>query len=563
MANKLSREELLKLVDEMEENGEIDINRFHEKAQLKSTQISHRQLSEDGIRLIDESEEKEIGATDKISGRCGSYIKDPDYNNLEQNFQRKLEEGCIPRDSVAMSDEESRNMHIEHYVTLENYRGEVAMGATEERGTTLAPVGDMERMAMFDGACGMKGHKKREPVNRFQHETDAALDKLKNLGIRDEKYGEVKLGLLGYREYLIGKEGLLDYKRFKSVLKKLVGYQGIGHNLSKEQRILSIESMCLRSNGEDEQFNEWIENISAVLVRRWETNYRRFPGESKHSKMDIPRRVKEFNVPNYIDRAIKYIEVYCEKNYSTLLENVNLYTPTERLVFAIITGLISLGYNAEQIIYAIIRPVLPERDYKQKSVKEFYGRSLKNEYYKSVILYVSDAMSDVRDDTIKTTARQLHSLLKNPTAELLDRPYETLMIPNCVELKQIMRKGRICNEIRSICQCIEYRFPEGLPERAQRRLRKVIEDFKTLVELSSEETEKIEHRLSHEKYDELNDYVRELINDKHLLNFSKREEVIRANCELPDRRSNFFLDANKQMEKFRICSEFIYGEPNC
>lgn len=434
----------------------------------------------------------------------------------------------------------------------------------------------LEDMDMFSRPMG----KRKPKVERSYGETMDAIARLRRLGIRTDDYAKVKLDVLSYKDYLKSRPDLLSFKRFKSVLKKMVGYSGIGHNLTKEQKVLTIESIFSLTDGKNKDFNNWVDAVSDFIYKQKKLRFRsRFDGEDNGL-------IKYFDVKQYISTAVSYLLAYSEEHHKELLTKMDLKTEGEKILFISLAGLIELGYDTPHILYAILRPVLPKKGYKDFTVSSYlYKLEFSNvEYYCALHKVLKQAiikLSVREEDMIVTTFSNLLEILENKSPEEYNKTWETyecLMINDVVALKRRLRKHRLFFEAHSICRklsCSERHMckcevkERTAEDRAwdHKRLTKIIEELKIAYSFDKETEASLNEYIVDENYTAMIECLDHLACSGKMYDKELHAVIAEENCKLPYRRSkimDFLADnqANRDcMEVYQICSEFIYGEP--
>ena len=390
-------------------------------------------------------------------------------------------------------------------------------------------------MDLFDGSKSKENTANSEEVKII-------IEKLKALGIRDENYAKVKLGLMGYDEYLEGRPELTRFKRFKSVLKKAIGYKGVYSGTPGVSRIMTIESLFYKAYGTNNVWNIWFDGVN----------------EPKRTGLNCQTTVHE-----YLDNAVIFILDYVTKEYNKTIHEIGLSTREEILLTGLILGMLDYGYNARQILFALIRPTEAKRNWKMEPVMEYYKFNTAPDFFNEMCVRIVRSLEGLAMSKHATVISQLREMITEPTGAMLNLTYESLMISNIDEVKQLMRKNRIISSMHAISNSLRYgvKLEEDGVERFNKHLESFIGYFS---EEHKEECNEIMLAIANRDFTTFAESIEGLIEENRVAKHHTHEMIFNANKNMPDiRRRHEEANNTKHNngEIGQICYNFQWGTP--
>ena len=378
-------------------------------------------------------------------------------------------------------------------------------------------------------------------------EIKATIEKLKALGIRDANYAKVKLGLMGYEEYLEGRPELLRYRRFKSILKKAIGYSGVYSGTPGVSRIMTIESLFYKAYGDNNVWNTWFDEVN----------------EPKYTGLNCQTSVRE-----YLDTAVEFVLAYIVEKYKDVIAATGVLTKDEILLTGIILGMLDYGYNAKQILFAVIRPTEAKRNWKMQPISDYYKFNTAPDFYNEMCVRIIKSLDELGRTKHATGISELRVLVNQPSETLLGLTYESLMITNIDEVKQLMRKNRIISTVYSTSNRL--RYDGDLEDNIKQRFDKYVKIFVKyfadyFIGQHENDGEDILDALNSNDYETLAEAIDKLIEESGADKSHIHEIARNANKAMPDirRRQEKFDNegAPNYGEIAQICYNFQWGTP--
>lgn len=395
--------------------------------------------------------------------------------------------------------------------------------------------GGVEKMDLFSGS-------KSKENTADSEEVKTVIEKLKALGIRDGNYAKVKLGLMGYEEYLEGRPDLLRFKRFKSVLKKAIGYKGVYSGIPGVSRIMTIESLFYKAYGNNSVWNIWFDGVN----------------EPKRTGLNCQTSVRE-----YLDNAVRFVLDYVTKEYNKVIQEIGVATRDEILLTGLILGMLDYGYNAKQILFELIRPTEAKRNWKMEPVMEYYKFNTAPDFFNEMCVRIVGSLDGLAMSKHATAIAELSELITAPTESMLNLTYESLMITNIDEVKQLMRKNRIISSVHAIANSMRYGVE--LEDEFKPKFTKNLESFiGYFVEEHNKECNDIMLAINARDFTTFAEHIDNLLAENRVDKHYTHELINTANEQMPEvksRHEKFNNTEHNGGDIGQICYNFQWGTP--
>lgn len=380
------------------------------------------------------------------------------------------------------------------------------------------------------------------------HSAEEAIQTLLSHGIREENYAKVRLGLLSYSDYLATKPELLRHKRASTVCKNLFGYNGFGQSPNRKSKVAILSHILLKISGRNKDFNVWLKELKFV------------------KRPDPKSGFAGLSFEQYLDNAVKYIDDYFDAKFSNctgIIENPN---DVERFVQKAILTMVDLGYNCNQILYAILRKTHTPRGYKRYLLKDWF-RSFEGSVY---IKTVSNALfsiwdkpgNDLNKETMDILLDVAHLIdsLENGDIRVGNLELEELVCPNCKEIGELKCKLNIIHRLVFLRGVMEYQtrvdgefFNKEAEERFTKDLTKTLVKYGEVFN-STDLEDKIKQKYTLDDLNEIARFIQENYycegGDERKLPQQYRLAYVNAVRSLPARRvphNNYSMNDNARI----------------
>lgn len=617
----ISREELLRLMDESEVNGGIDLDQLYSNAKKKlgnSETLQERPTSHDVVmQRFDKLSFSKVLAT-AIGGRttkefatiaglefyavlkylelqCDLMPSDETLKAIAAHAEDNITFDMLKAAAKGKLDENTIGMHYAAYGnnaehSLKNLNKGVTKAQLDDflddeenkkfinnhansmtdaekdflRDTEMSPLPDSYTKSAHDKpyvSSGVhhglatetksmdvfsKDSKPQEVKDSNSPEVLSLIKKLKALGIREDDYAKTKLGLMSYSEFLTNNPELLNFRRFKTVLKKLVGYNGLYTGLPKGAKFLTVESLFFRVAGNSSVWNVWFHDVDMKQKRPFSDDYK---------------------IVEYMDNAIEYIFTFGDSRYSEAITKLGVISKTQKLLIYILSGLLMLGYNEKQILFTLCRPTEPERNWKMKPLRDYCKFTQQESQYTYQCLEVIELLTkypDLGTDVDNYKLVELARHIKTPSENLLDSSFESLMIKGIDALRKDLRKSRIKSNVRWVLNM----QPSEMGYASYRTKEKFDKAFQEYLgyfkELEPDLCNSLEAAYNKGAYFEAVSYVEQLDSVDSANKCEMYEKVSTATAQLPSKKifkPGESEEMNNRGEIEQICWEFKFGKP--